>query len=107
RNYFMGQMESAINQLGDIGNENWLLFYKDLFNEYLKILFAAFSDKSKSLLQRIKIGNEIMRSKEYKKCVKKVFDLSSNKYIWLYKAENCYGLFLSYKIRSVWKGLRK
>lgn len=106
RNYFMGQMERAISRLGDIGNENWLLFYKDLFNEYLKILFAAFSDKSKSLLQRLKTGNEIMRSKEYKKCIRKVFGLSSNKHIWIYKAQNCYGLFLSYKIRSVWKGLR-
>lgn len=104
RNYFMEQIEIAINKIGDIGNENKVQLYTDLFNEYLKILFSIFADSSKSFSQKIKIGNRLIQSKEYKKCIRKISDTLSDKQKRLYKVNHCYSLFFWYSVKKIWKG---
>lgn len=107
RNYLMKKIENAIHKIGNIGFENWLQFYTDFFNEYLKVLYSVYSDKSKTIRERINKGNEIMRCHEYKYCVEKVFMSSKKKDKILYEANNCYGLFLWFKIHNLQKGYRR
>lgn len=103
RNYYMKQMEKAIKKIGGVSKEEWLLLYKDLFNEYVKILHTLLLDRNKPLNLRMRKGNKIMKSDEYKKCVKEISGRQEYRKLWLYRGNNCYSLFLLYKIEMIMK----
>ena len=103
RNYYMKQMEKAIKKIGGVSKEDGLLLYKDLFNEYVKIMHTLLLDRNKPLNLRMRKGNKIMKSDEYKKCVKEISGRQEYRNLWLYQGNNCYSLFLLYKIKMMMK----
>lgn len=106
RAILLTELEAASSKI-DIGDDNRKRFYSDFFNEYAKVLYSVCTDRSKKFTQRIKIGNEIMRHKGYRICVDGTGWTTNSILRLLYKAKNCYGLFLWYSLSGLMKGGKK
>lgn len=107
RDMLLTELEVAISKIGDIGDSNRKRLYTDFFNEYTRVLYSVCTDRGEKITQRIKIGNEIMRHKEYQICVDGAEWISNSILQLLYKAKNCYGLFLWYSLSGLMKGDKK
>lgn len=104
RDILLTELEAAISKIGDIGDSNRKRLYTDFFNEYIKVLYSVCNDRSRKIMQRIKIGNKIMKHKEYRICVDGTGWTSNSILRSLYRAKSCYGLFLWYSLSRLIKG---
>lgn len=107
RDTLLVELEAAISKLGDIGASNRKQLYTDFFNEYTRVLYSVCTDRGRKITQRIKIGNGIMRHKQYRTCVVEIGWTSNSIQRSLYKAKSCYGLFLWYSLSGLMKGNKK
>lgn len=90
---------NEIKRLGGINEKDMYIYYTDFFNQYQRGLDYLLKSNL-SLNSKCKIANSVMRSREYRECVKHA-KISSNKiFSILWKIPMCYGLWLWYAIRG-------